>query len=128
MDLSGVALHGVRFEAGARAKARAAVVVAAVIVASRTCHSRTSTGGEILAIVAQPTVVAVHSHVAVFLSIPVARLVAHSGASIPLVHLLETVVSVPALVVVVVARVTPDLSSIAFRDPGVKVAASRARA
>merc|ERR1719432_357798 len=113
MDLCGVALHGVRFEAGARARARAAV-----IVASRTCHSRTSTGGKILAIVAQPTVVAVHSHVAEFLSIPVARLVAHTGASIPLVHLLETVVSVPTLVVVVVARVTPDLSGVAFRDPG----------
>merc|ERR1739844_851776 len=121
MDLSGVALHGVRFEAGARARA-------AVVVASRTCHSRTSTGGEILAIVAQPTVVAVHSHVAEFLSIPVARLVAHSGAAIPLAHLLETVVSVPALVVIVVARVAPDLSSVAFRDPGVTVAASRARA
>ena len=29
-------------------------------------------------------------------------------------NLLETVVSVPALVVVVVARVAPDLSSVAF--------------
>jgi hypothetical protein len=127
MDLSGVALRGVRFEAGARAKARAAVVVAAVIVAARTC-SRTSTGGEILAIVAQPTSVAVRSHVTVFLSFPVAMHVAHSGAAIPLAHLLETVVSVPALVVIVVARVAPDLSSVAFLDPGVEVAASRARA
>merc|ERR1712210_56305 len=127
MDLGGVALHGVRFKAGARAKTRAAVVVASVIVAARTC-SRTSTGGEILAIVAQPASVGVHSHVAVFLGIPVARLVAHTGASIPLVHLLETVVSVPTLVVVVVARVTPDLSGVAFRDPGVEVTAPRARA
>merc|ERR1711934_999458 len=113
------------FEAGARAKARAAVVVAAVVIASRTC-SRTSTGGEILAIVAQPTVVAVHSHVAEFLSIPVAWHVTHSGAAIPLAHLLEAVVSVPALVVV--ARVAPDLSSVAFHDPGVEVTAPRARA
>ena len=41
---------------------------------------------------------------------------------------METVVSVPALVVVVVPRVAPDLSRVAFLGPGVKVAASRARA
>merc|ERR1711990_1368824 len=125
IDLSAVALHGVSFKAGG---ARAAVVIAAVVVAARTCHSRTSTGGEIHAIVAKPASVAVHSHVAVFLGVPVARHVANTGAAVPLVHLLETVVSVPALVVVVVARVAPDLSRVAFLGPGVKVAASRARA
>merc|ERR1712241_1115952 len=120
MDLSAVALHGVRFKAGG---ARAAVVVAA----ARTCRSRTSTPHKIHAIVAQPASVAVHSHVAVFLGVPVAGHVANTGAAVPLIHLLQTVVSVPALVVVVVAGVTPDLSCVVFLGPGVKVAASRSR-
>jgi hypothetical protein len=128
MDLGAVAILGVSFKAGARARTRAAVISAAIVPAARSCHSRASTGAEILAIVSQPAVVDVQPHVAVFLSFPVARFVANTRAAVPLAHLLETVVSVPACVVVVVARVAPDLSPVAFRDPGVKVAAARARA
>merc|ERR1719239_91447 len=82
----------------------------------------------VLAVVAQPAVVCVHTHVTVVLSVPVARRMANTGTTVPLANLLDTVVSVPTLVVVVVARVAPDLSLVTFRDPGVEIAASRARA
>merc|ERR1719173_338541 len=107
MDFSSVALLGVRVKArGARARA----------------------GPGVAAVVAQPAVVGVHSHVAVVLCVPVARHVANTRAAVPVADLLEAVVSVPALVVVVVAGVAPDLSLVTFRDPGVEIAASRARA
>merc|ERR1719234_383015 len=125
MDFSSVALLGVRVKARG-ARARAGPGVAAVVHAARSTRASTST--LVHAVVAQPAVVGVHSHVAVVLSVPVARLVANTRASIPVTNLLEAVVSVPALVVVVVARVAPDLSLVTFRDPGVEIAASRARA
>merc|ERR1719222_525546 len=65
--------------------------------------------------------------VAVLLSVPVAVHVANSGASVPGAHLVKTVVSIPAGVVVVISGVAPDLSGIALLGPWFKITA-RARA
>merc|ERR1712200_162711 len=73
------------------------------------------------AVVAQPAAVTVQTHVAVFLSVPVAGHVADSGAAVPGAHLVKTVVSIPAGVVVVISRVAPDLSGIALLGPWFKI-------
>merc|ERR1719222_1504547 len=66
--------------------------------------------------------------VAVFLSVPVAGHVADSGAAVPGAHLVKTVVSIPAGVVVVISGVAPDLSGVALLGPWFKITAgARAR-
>jgi len=77
VDLSAVALLGVRFKVTGRARA---IVIASVVIEARTC--RASTRALVLAIVAQPAVVAVHPHVAPILSFPVAIFVANTRAAV----------------------------------------------
>jgi hypothetical protein len=88
----------------------AIIVIIGVVIEARTC--RASTRALVLAIVAQPAVVAVHPYVARILSIPVAIFGANTRAAV-LHHLRETNVSHPTSIRVV-SNAAPGLSSIAF--------------
>jgi hypothetical protein len=57
------------------------------------------TKGHVLAPVAHPASVGVHSHVAPFFGVPVAHGAAHSRAAVPGVHGINAVVSEPASLV-----------------------------
>merc|ERR1719288_687176 len=115
VDLSAVALLSVRLEAGSSTASTAAVV------AARACSGRTSTRLDGHAVVAQPASVVIQTHVAVLLGVPVAGHVANSGAAVPGAHLVKTVVSIPAGVVVVISGVAPDLSGVALLGPRFKI-------
>merc|ERR1712241_433221 len=115
VDFSAVALLSVRFEAGSSTTSTAAIVAAGA------CSGRTSTRLDGHAVIAQPASVAVQTHVAVLLGVPVAGHVANSGAAIPGAHLVKTVVSIPAGVVIVISGVAPDLSGVALLGPWFKI-------
>merc|ERR1712241_1233318 len=115
VQVSALALLSVRLEACSSTASTAAVV------AARACSGRTSTRLDGHAVVAQPASVVIQTHVAVLLSVPVAGHVANTGAAVPGAHLVKTVVSIPAGVVVVISGVAPDLSGVALLGPWFKI-------
>merc|ERR1712122_333501 len=109
-------------------RSRFSTTSTAAVVAARACSGRTSTRLDGHAVVAQPASVVIQTHVTVLLGVPVAGHVANSRAAVPGAHLVKTVVSIPASVVVVIAGVTPDLSGVALLGPWFKITAgARAR-
>merc|ERR1712193_372928 len=79
----------------------------------------------VLAPVAHPAAVQVSAHVAPVLSLPVAVDRANSMAAVPLVHLVDAVVSVPAEVRVI-SSVTVDLSAVALLSVRLEAGSSTA--